>query len=191
MHASGRTLNNEALAYFYCDRNQSDRREPALILSSFVRQLSTSQSCDEIPSPIVKLYDQKRKAGFASEKLKLKESQALLADLFQIYSQITLVVDALDECDPKTRLDFIDILDMLIAASSNPVKILISSRGDRDIKHRLENGPNLEIRDDNQDDIAMFVKHEITASENFWRGEISFELKEMICETLVEKSKGM
>lgn len=191
MHASGKkTPNNEALAYFYCDRNQSDRREPALILSSFVRQLSTSQSYDEIPSPIVKLYDQKRKAGFASEKLKLKESQALLADLFQIYSQITLVVDALDECDPKTRLDFIDILDML-AASSTPVKILISSRGDRDIKHRLENGPNLEIRDDNQSDIAMFVKHEITASEKFWRGEISFELKESICETLVAKSKGM
>lgn len=116
----------------------------------------------------------------------------MLADLFQLYPQTTLVLDALDECDKDTRLRFINILDKLIAESSKPVKILISSRRDRDIEHRFKDGPNLEIRAiDNQEDIAMFVKDEITAGEKFWQHEISFELQELICDTLVKKSEGM
>lgn len=147
---------------FYCDRNQSERREPALILSSFIRQLSVSRDSDAIPHPTIKLYKQKQRTAFASGTLKLDESQTILAELFQIYPQVTLEVDALDECDKNTRTGFIDILDKMIAESSKPVKILISSRRDRDSKHRFEDGPNLENRAiDNQDDIATFVKHEI------------------------------
>lgn len=122
----------------------------------------------------------------------MEESQSVLADLFQMYPQITLVVDALDECDKKTRLDFIDILDKLIAESSKPLKILISSRRDSDIKHHFEDGPNLSIRAvDNRADIKIFVRHEIAASDRFWQGEISPKLKELICDTLVERSQGM
>ena len=184
--------NDEAFAYFYCDRNQPDRQEPAMILSSFVRQLSTSRHSSTIPRSTVHLYHQKRQTGFASGKLKLKESQTVLTELFQVYPQVTLVVDALDECDTKTRLNFMDILDTFIADSSKPIKILISSRRDRDIKRHFENGPILEIRAvDNRDDIAMFVDSAITASEKFWHNEISSELAELICKTLVEKSGGM
>lgn len=185
--------NNEAFAYFYCDRNQSDRQDPSSILSSFVRQLSTPRNHDgAIPHSIIKMYNQKEQTAFASGKLKLEESQIFLAELFQIYSQVTLIVDALDECDKKTRSGFIDVLDKFIVESSKPVKILISSRRDKDIKHCFEGGPNLEIRAiDNQDDIAMFVKHEVTASEKFWQDEMSFELKDLVCSTLVERSGGM
>ena len=102
------------------------------------------------------------------------------------------MVDALDECDKNTRPAFIKTLDKLVEESHNPLKILISSRRDRDIKHRFEDGPNLEIRAiDNRDDIAMFVNHEITISENFWQDDISSELKNLICDTLMDKSEGM
>ena len=163
-----------------------------MILSSFVRQLSTYRNNDAIPRPTVQTYNQKRQTGFASGKLKLEESGVVLADLLQIYPQTTLIVDALDECNKDTRLDFIKILATLVDKSPKPIKILISSRRDRDIKHRFENGPNLEIRaTDNRDDIAMFVSHEITSSEKFWLDEISSELRELILQTLVNKSEGM
>lgn len=192
LETSNRIPNDEAFAYFYCDRNQSDRQDPTLILSSFVRQLSTSQSNNSIPRPTVQIYDQKHRTGFASGKLKLEESQAVLADLLRIYPQITLVVDALDECDRNTRSAFIKTLDKLVDESQNPMKILISSRRDGDIKYRFESGPNLEIRAiDNRDDIAKFVNHEINTSEKFWQDEISSELKKLICDTLVDKSEGM
>lgn len=122
----------------------------------------------------------------------MEDSQTLLADLLQIYPQVTLVVDALDECDRDTRSTFIKTLDTLVENSSKPVKIFISSRRDRDIKHRFENGPNVGINaTDNQNDIAIFVDHEINSSETFWHDEISAELKEVICHTLVDRSEGM
>ena len=135
------------------------------------------------------MYYQKRQTG--SGELRLKESQTILAGLFEIYSQVTLVVDALDECNKETRLDLMTVLDKFIAESSTPVKILISSRRDGDIKRHLENGPHLEIRAiDTRDDIVRFVK-DINAPKNYWVGNISSEVKELIFDTLVAKSGGM
>ena len=140
----------------------------------------------------MQLYKQKQQTGFTSGRLKLEESESVLAELFEIYPLVTLVVDALDECDKKTRLQFIAILDKLITQSSTPVKILISSRRDEDINRRFKHGPDLEIRAiDNRDDIAMFLNHEFSTSTKFWRVEISSELKELICSTLLDRSEGM
>ena len=192
MEAFKQFPNDEAFAYFYCDCNQSDRQDPTLVLSSFVRQLSTFRDSDVLPQPTVQMYNQKQQTAFASGTLNLKESHAVLAELFQIYPQITLVVDALDECNRESRLGFIDILDKLIAESSKPVKILISSRRDGDLEHRFEDGPNVQIKAiDIRDDIAIFVNHEITTSEKFWRVDLSSELKKLIYDTLVDRSEGM
>ena len=140
----------------------------------------------------MQLYKQKRQTGFASRRLTIEESESVLAELVQIYPLVTLVVDALDECERNSRLEFMDILDKLIAESSKPVKILISSRRDKDIKRHFESGPNLEIgATNNRDDIAMFVNQETTANAKRWQTEISPELKNLICNTLVEKSAGM
>lgn len=68
------------------------------------------------------MYNQKLQKVFASGRLKLEEPQAVLADLSQMYPQITLVVDALDERDKKARFDSIDMLDKLTAESSKPRK---------------------------------------------------------------------
>lgn len=180
--------NDEAFAYFYCDRNQSDLQNPTLILSSFVRQLSTLRNYG-IPRSIVQMYDQNRQTAFASRTLKLEESQILLAELFQTYPQITLVVDALDECDKDIRSEFIDILEKFVDESPNPIKIFISSRRDRDIEDRFKDGPSLGISaTDNQDDIATFVRHEIP---KFRRIKISTELEELVYNTVVRRSEGM
>lgn len=152
---------NEGLAYFYCDRNQSDRRDPALILTSFVRQLSTSRNSDsEIPKCAVQVYNSKRRTGLASGKFNLEESQAILTKLCQIYDMVKFILDALDACNIKTRLNLIDILDKRVDRSPKPVKVFISSRRHRDIKYRFKNGLNLEVRaTDNHEDIEKFVRN--------------------------------
>lgn len=122
----------------------------------------------------------------------MEESQTVLAESVQIYPQTTLVVDALDECNRETRLNLIDMLETLIYDSHRPIKILISSRRDRDIKHRFECGPNLEIRTaDTLDDIAKFVDQTLSASPKYWRDQIIPEFHTLIRETLMEKSQGM
>lgn len=48
---------DEALAYFYCDRDQPDHREPASVLRSFLRQLSVPRNNDAIPGLTVQMYN--------------------------------------------------------------------------------------------------------------------------------------
>ena len=188
----GQYPNDEALAYFYCDRNESARQDPELILSSFTRQLSLSRNGDAIQHSLVQLYYQKRKTGFASGKLKIEESRDILLQLVRTYPQTTLVLDALDECHKETRTQLVDILDTLVTQSPKPVKIFISSRPDQDIKHRFWRGPNVHIKaTDNRDDIAKFVNDKLNNSPEYWQNSINRDLKREICETLVDKSEGM
>lgn len=138
------------------------------------------------------MYEQKQQTAFASGKLQMEENQIVLAELLQIYPQTTLMVDAMDECDEKTRSDLIKVLNKFCEESTKPVKIFISSRHNRDIRYLLENGPNLEIRaTDNREDIAMFVRNKLAASPKYWQEAIGVELKEQISKTLEDKSKGM
>lgn len=108
------------------------------------------------------------------------------------YPQVTLIVDALDECDKKTRAQFVNVLDNLVLKSPRPVKVFISSRPDRDIKSRFEGGPNVEIRaTDNQDDIEKFIHHEIYSSPQYWQDQVGLDLMQTICDVLVDWSQGM
>ena len=103
-----------------------------------------------------------------------------------------MVVDALDECDVHTRFKLIGALDALVKESPGLLKVFISSRPDRDIKHRFESGPNKEIRaTDNRDDIAKHVEDKLATSPGYWQQELSPVLRTEIWEVLVDKSDGM
>ena len=185
--------NDEALAYFYCDRNQADHRDPEHILASLVRQLvSIAKDDRSVQRLISQLYDQERRSGFASGKLKYDQIQSLLEQLVGTYPQVTIVVDALDECDRLTRVKLIDTLDRLVDKSPGLLKVFISSRPERDIKYRFGVGPNLEIRaTDNQEDIEMFVEESLAQSPQDWQECIKAPLRAAIRETLLGRNEGM
>lgn len=184
--------NDESMAFFYCDRNQSQHRDPVSIVRSLIRQLSTSPADGSIQTLIVQLYKQREQSGFARGELGMEECESILLQLVNIYPQVTIILDALDECARDTRIWLIKLFDVLVEKSVNPVKILIASRPDDDIKDRFREGPNLEIRaTDNQDDIAKFVTDAMDKSPSHWRKKISMDMKAVIVETLVDKSQGM
>ena len=78
---------DEALAYFYCDRNRLEYQDPLSVLRSLIRQLALSQSKDSIQHSIMELHAERQRSGFASEKITISidESQALLLDLVEKY----------------------------------------------------------------------------------------------------------
>lgn len=77
---------------------------------------------------------------------------------------VTIVIDALDECNPATRREFLSAMECILRNSSSLVKIFVSSRDDQDIVYRLQEYPNLELSSHrNSGDIARFVELE-TAS---------------------------
>lgn len=107
-----------------------------------------------------------------------------------------IILDALDECREEIRGILLSSLDALVG-SGLPVKILISSRRDADIKSRLQRKVNIGIEaTDNQHDIRTYVVSRIgrhmqdrTMDESLV--SISPELQQKIIGVFEEKSNGM
>lgn len=182
---------SEAVAYFYCDRNRQDRQSPINVLRSFVRQLSTGPDGERLVGFVHELYVRHRKSGFAEESLGYEESTSLLLRLLDVFSQTTLVLDGLDECDTETRLCLIQALDRLIEKSSGLIKIFIASRNDKDLTNRYEGGHNLEIQaSDNQQDIELFVESKMQQSA-WCRDYMPLAVRREVLRTFRKKSQGM
>lgn len=74
----------------------------------------------------------------------------------------TIVIDALDECEPLLRDDLLGALFDILQGSNGLIKIIVSSRDERDISCYLAGCLNLEIRaTENQADIDHFVNSEV------------------------------
>jgi hypothetical protein len=106
------------------------------------------------------------------------------------------VIDALDECDPETRADLLEVLEDILTLSSNLVKIFVSSRNDQDIVLFLKKYPNLEIcSDKNSQDIATFVKAEtkrlIQRKKLLQHSQARNEMEELIVKKVTQDSTGM
>jgi hypothetical protein len=110
---------------------------------------------------MVTTYRGREAEGFASGPLRMDESTALIIQLVEYYPLTTIVIDALDECDPDKRADLLEALEEILRKSSRLVKIFVSSRDDQDIVCHLQDYPNLELASNrNMDDISSFVRAE-------------------------------
>lgn len=146
-------------AYFYCTRSaaEPERSNPNAVLASILRQLSCVQLGAPILSPVIDKY-KKQGEGFKSKGLDLDDSVHLIIRLLEDYSMTTIVVDALDECDPQMRQSLLDAFERILKESVGLVKIFVSSRNDQDIVCTLRNYPNMSISSNkNTGDIAAFV----------------------------------
>ena len=148
--------------YFYCTRSaaEPERSKPDAVLASILRQLSCVQPDAPLLSPVIEKY-KRHGEGFTSNGLNLDDSRDLIVRLVEDYSMTTIVVDALDECDPTMRQSLLDGFEHILKESAGLVKIFVSSRNDQDIVYTLRDYPNLDISSDrNTADIEAYVKTE-------------------------------
>ncbi|KAI0439402.1 hypothetical protein F4803DRAFT_47018 [Xylaria telfairii] len=180
--------NQEGFAFFYCDRNEEERRKPLSVLQSYVRQLSTTA---RKPGCIRRqLQDFCLNARESGSDLGFSDCREQMLQSINLYSQTTLVLDALDECEPESRLKILKVIEDLLSRSESRLKIFISSRPDRDIRDRFLETPNIEIQaTDNEEDIRKFVRKKIT-EHGHWP-KMSQDLQDYIAEVLFIKSTGM
>jgi hypothetical protein len=78
-------------------------------LASIARQLSTPQRGGPILEPTRIEYEAQKKLDFMSGSLGLEKSKKLVLQLLEQYPSATIVVDALDECNPETREDLLKV----------------------------------------------------------------------------------
>ncbi|KAK8015801.1 hypothetical protein PG991_008689 [Apiospora marii] len=186
-----RALADEGVAYFFCDRSREDRREPVSVLCSLVRQLTCCREGNRIMPCARDMYLGKKSRGFASDHLTLKECRELLVKLAGIYTQTTIIIDGLDECDERTRHSLMESIDYIFTQTPRLVKVFIASRDDKDIKDRYGGGENLTIRAcDNQEDINTYVKTKMEL-RRWCREKMTKQTKDNIEEVFSRKSNGM
>ena len=149
--------------YFYCSRDAAEpqRSDPAAILSSIVRQLSCAEPGLPLLPPVIEKYEKKGQ-GFSSQGLQFGESCELIMKLIEHYPVTTIVIDALDECNPDKREMLLDAIEGLLQNSSlGLLKVFLSSRDDQDIACTLREYPNLDlVSSRNSADIEAFVREE-------------------------------
>ena len=108
---------------------------------------------------------------------------------------VTIIIDALDECDPDTRSELLDTLEFILQESATLIKIFVSSRDDQDIVCQLQVYPNLEILSNrNSDDIAKFVQ--VETQKLMKRRPLRFstrkeELQQIIIDQVTAGAHGM
>ncbi|KAI0817325.1 hypothetical protein GGR55DRAFT_12746 [Xylaria sp. FL0064] len=180
--------NQEGFAFFYCDRNDEERRNPLSVLKSYVRQLSTTAENPERVGPQLLKFCKKLRQS-ASE-LGFDDCANQLLESVNLYRKTTLILDALDECEPGSRRNIIKTIEALSSKSQRPLKMFISSRPDRDIRSKFLNKPNIEIEATrNDEDIRKYINEEII-NHGGWE-DMSEGLREKIVAALLEKSQGM
>ncbi|RSL80990.1 hypothetical protein CEP52_017293 [Fusarium oligoseptatum] len=189
-----------APAYFYCSRDTAEpgRSDPSRIAASIVRQLSTPETGGPLLDAAVEVYKRREADAFASGSLRLDESKELILKLLKRYEDatMTIVIDALDECNPETRGDLLDALEDLLKTSPCLLKIFVSSRTDQDIVYKLNNYPNLHLNSNrNSADIDMFVHSE--TSRLIDKGSLlrfstrKEDIRDKIINELTSKAQGM
>lgn len=182
---------DEALAFFYFSRNDNSRNSGLSCLRSLVRQLFTRASCPgKILASLKTLYDDCMSKG---RSLSRDLCEAQLANSMNLFSRITIVLDALDECSEDDRDGLVTTLTSLMGNSSGTLRVFISSRPDEKIREAFHDQVRLEVSmEDNHDDIAKFILGEIDSPEKNKRWKrIQKDLRDEVVSTLIEKSQGM
>ncbi|KAJ5109321.1 hypothetical protein N7456_005996 [Penicillium angulare] len=190
-----------ALAYFYCSRSSSEpqRADPRRILGCIARQLSSTSTDRLIAPATLELYDKLHATDGSRTELNIREQVDLILELTRMYSRTTIVVDALDECDPETRWELVDALESVADESDSLVKIFISSREEGDLRLSFEDNTDIQMGSlQNSEDIQKFVVFETDrmVARKQLLGRIKQkatkdELTQLIKENVAAKANGM
>ena len=174
-------LSSTAIGTKRADANHS-------VLQSYVRQLSTVTSNPEhMQAKLRKLCNEMEQKG---SDLSFNTCRQLILESVNLYPKTTLVVDALDECEPESRWQLVRMIEDLLLQSERPLKVFISSRPDGDIRDCFLSRPSIQIQaTDNQHDIEKFVNEQIDKPRQW--GKVSASLRRDIVKIVLDRCNGM
>ncbi|EPS39024.1 hypothetical protein H072_7207 [Dactylellina haptotyla CBS 200.50] len=173
------------LAYFYCDYQDQEKQTADYFVASLLQQLIRRVLV--LPTELKEFYQ-----VFCKERRlpKLSDLTKLLLQLSDSFSQVYLVIDALDESDStKHRRQFLSILYEL-EKKQDSIRIFVTSRSHPvDIRAAFENGPNIKITA-SRSDIRDYITSRLDNDENL-ADLIQPKLRNEIVDHITEVAGGM
>ena len=132
------------LAYIYCNYKEQASQSLISLLGSVIQQLIRKRS--QIPNEVLAMYKAHKALGTRPSRAEYSKMLRLVANSF---SQVYVVIDALDECDESsgTRRD-------LISEFTNDAanwQLICTSRHLGDIEQIFAKSSHLEIRASDED----------------------------------------
>ena len=193
------------LAFFYCsnDKGGSGREEvfsrsdPEEALRSIVSQLAIKQQDRSIAE---KLREKWEDFGPGSDERRILNYSDCVEVILSISADepITIVIDALDECDHGKCVDFVEKLKEIVRRtsidkSSHPVKVFVATRPFPAIEKELNSSLSLEVTEENnRKDVRTFISKTLDErSDDLLLGNASAELKIEIENTLAKRAQNM
>ena len=174
-----------AVSYIYCDYKEPKTQQSIFLLAGLAAQLAHQhERCFKL------LQTAYRAASGPMGQHVLPEADELLQLIRQMvdcFDEVAILVDGLDECEDAGQ-----VASMLAELADNSnIKVLISSRDERNIRLELGDFQHVEISAQ-KDDLQLYVAAEIEFRIQRRRLFIqSTELKEMILDRLVRDAAGM
>ncbi|KAI9670483.1 MAG: hypothetical protein M1817_004350 [Caeruleum heppii] len=194
------SLKEKTISYFYCARNNTEpeRQDSDEILRCILKQLSCSDTGVAVRQPVAIAYKKKKqeaeRRACPIRKLTYTETLESITTVLN-GNPATIIIDALDECDPKRRHKLLQALVRILKESISVVKVFVASRDDGDIECRLAASPNISIRaTDNHEDILRYILTEVDKAitdKALLRGNVSDGLRVRVVDTLAHGANGM
>ncbi|KAH6962578.1 WD40-repeat-containing domain protein [Ilyonectria sp. MPI-CAGE-AT-0026] len=144
------------VSYFFCQATEDHARSATSVIRGLIWLLCTTHPT--LTSYVRKRYDVEGRKLF-DDSCAWASLEGILTDILQgSYLQDAIfVVDALDECSDKNRVELVDLLVKL--SSSSRAKWIVSSRNWPTIEEQLRDAEKIRVHlEVNQDSIAGAVK---------------------------------
>ena len=184
-----------ALAFFYFDFREDQKRDLRGLLSSLLVQLC--HQSDSYYDVLFEFYSDHARG------LRHPSDDALVACLKNLLelpglAPVYIIVDALDECpntsaNPTPRAEVLTLLEELIDSQFPNLRICVTSRPETDIKDVLDTlifrSVSLHEQSEQRRDIEEYIKSAINThpKNKKWKAEH----KQLVIDVLTKKADGM
>ncbi|EER44863.1 ankyrin repeat protein [Histoplasma capsulatum H143] len=174
------------IAYYYCDFRSHDSCRPESVIGAIILQIC--QVLNFLPEHVEDSYTRHIGKDGKAAAPSFQELEVLLSETLALVPNVTIAVDALDECHERESL--IKIMSDLPSNASASVKVLVSSRREVDIVRLLKDHPSISTQcQDADEDIHHYIRASIKLRPRLQK--LNQALQEHIVETLTKGAGGM
>ncbi|OBT96330.1 hypothetical protein VE01_05778 [Pseudogymnoascus verrucosus] len=181
---------SKALAYFFCDDKDQDRKTPIAILRSLIWQILLQRNeLFDIIKPDFNAQGNTIAGNFSTLARILK---GMLQD--ERAGEVFILIDALDECDGSLRKGLLscirELLQTSLTTQTGKFKFLVTSRPENDIMEELRGvGTRLLMNSTSVNyDLSMYIDSEVDRLAK--RKGYTPELKQMVENALKNEAEG-
>lgn len=166
------------ISYIYCNFRRKDDQKAEDLLSSLLKQFSKGQA--SIPESVKSLYDHHKDK---QTRPSFDEISKTLQSIIATYSRAFIIIDALDECQVSNGQRTTFLTEVFAIQAKYGTNIFITSRHIPEIKSKLANDIEIEIRA-HDEDIKAYLDSHISGSGSKLLKDLHEEIKIKIIEAV-------